>query len=143
MVCGDWNAVSGKRLETDEARAIGDYGISARNASGSGFVHWAISERMSQLNTRFDKDFSQQWTYEKGNVQRQIDYACIDVSKAALVKDAEASDDITLGLDHRGKKKYSKCLAGVLRFRENKLGPQSTDNWKIMRNISMAWRYEG
>ena len=37
-------------------------------------------------------------------MQRQIHYACIDVSKAAWVKDPIASDDITLGLDHRGVK---------------------------------------
>ena len=49
MVCGDWNAVSRKRLEAEDARVIGDYGIGARNARGSWLLHWAISERMSLL----------------------------------------------------------------------------------------------
>ena len=52
----------------------------------------------------FEKDLSRQWTYYKGYAPKQLDYASIDQTEFALVKDAEASDDIATGLDHRAVK---------------------------------------
>ena len=53
---------------------------------------------MCIVNTQFDKNLSQQWTYLKGYARRQIDYMAIDQNAAAWTKDAEASDELQLGL---------------------------------------------
>ena len=102
IICGDWNAVVGRRLAAEDPGLIGD-GAGQRNARGSWMVQWSMTEKMNIVSTQFDKDFSRQWTYIKGGAPRQIDYASIDVSATALVKDAEASDDLSMGMDHRAE----------------------------------------
>ena len=67
-------------------------------------AQWAGTERMRIINTCFDKGLSRQWTYIKGHAPRQIDYGSIDVSGTTLVEDAEACDDIAIGMDHRALK---------------------------------------
>ena len=104
VICGDWNAVTGKRLVAEDPGVIGDYGAGARNARGAWMVQWSVCEKMTIINTQFEKDLSRQWTYYKGYATRQLDYASIDQTEFALVEDAEASDDIATGIDHRAVK---------------------------------------
>ena len=104
VICGDWNAVVGRRMVAEDPSIIGDYGMGSRNARGRWMAQWAGTERMRIINTCFDKGLSRQWTYIKGHAPRQIDYGSIDVSGTTLVKDAEACDDIAIGMDHRALK---------------------------------------
>ena len=77
VICGDWNAVTGKRLGADDPGVIGDYGAGARNARGAWMVQWSVCEKMAIINTQFEKQLSQQRTYYKGYAPRQLDYASI------------------------------------------------------------------
>jgi len=132
LICGDWNAVVGQRQEAEDARSIGDYGIGARNARGDWFVKWASLERMCIVNTQFDKNLSQQWTYLKGYARRQIDYMAIDQNAAAWTKDAEASDKITVGLDHRGTKVVLELPSRMKKHRQLRRAGAATNmvNWQ-------------
>ena len=81
-------------------------------------MQWAISQRLAVANTTKAKGFEAQWTYQRGNSQRQIDYFLMDQSQLDRLMNTQACEDITLGEDHRavfleiavgtGKKKDEK-----------------------------------
>jgi exonuclease III len=132
IICGDWNAVVGRRRDADSPDVVGEYGIGVRNPRGDWYVHWSVTERMRIVSTHFEKGFNQQWTYLKGRAPRQIDYVSMDFSGTSLVKDAEASDDISLGMDHRATKLVLHSLRAQAQSSKPRRKPRRkcSTNWK-------------
>lgn len=101
---GDWNACVGHKLETEDSELVGGYDFGSRNLRGSWMAQWCLIDKMSIINMRFEKDLNQRWSYTKGQNRRLLDYACVEVHAIRLIEDAEASDDISVGRDHRAVK---------------------------------------
>ena len=104
IVMGDWNATIGRNLSSIGSEYIGKHGLGLRNPRGDLFASWAIAEKMDVANTQFEKTYDKKWTHRGPYGQRQLDYACIDFHARRFLKDAEASDEIGLGMDHRSVK---------------------------------------
>ena len=49
----------------------------------------------------FRKSFEDQWTYMNDGNKRQLDYCLIGKRRLRMLTDAEANDDICIGVDHR------------------------------------------
>ena len=75
-----------------------------RNERGEWLLNWATSHRLTITNTRFAKEETEQWTHQRGATRRQIDYCLISERKMAMVTNAQACDDISVGADHRAVK---------------------------------------
>jgi hypothetical protein len=130
VICGDWNAVVGSRMEADDFNIIGDYGTGLRNSRGSWMAQWSAIERMRIVSTYFDKPLSGQGTYQKGLTFRQIDYASVDAAATVFVEDAEACDDISIGMDHRTIKVTLGILDG---------GGNASRRLRAKRNCAVNW----
>ena len=101
ILVGDWNAVVGPQQLGDDEGIVGLYGVGGRNARGEWLVQWASSHQLAIASTMIEKHFDEQWTYEKGGNQRQLDYCLMDVSLTSWLQDVLACNDIGVGSDHR------------------------------------------
>ena len=100
VMAGDWNAVVGLQKGGEDDTA-GMFGMGMRNQRGEWMVNWATSRRLSVVNTYFEKDLEEQWTYINDGRKRQLDFFLVERQMMARVLDAQATDEIGVGLDHR------------------------------------------
>lgn len=100
IIAGDWNAVVGMQRDAEED-TVGLYGCGRRNARGEWMVNWASLQNLVITDTCSNGDFEKQWTYVNGGTKRQLDYILVDHWVMRWVTEAQASDDIGIGLDHR------------------------------------------
>lgn len=103
VVMGDWNAVIGRGggVEGDESKYVGNHGLGHRNHRGNMLAHWAVTERVVIVNTLFEKPYDKKWSHRGKHGQRQLDYGVVDFRARRFVKDAEASNELSVGKDHR------------------------------------------
>jgi exonuclease III len=125
---GDWNAALGAHPLPAERFNIGDHGLGVRNLRGDLFANWVVSEKLLVANTMFDKHVAQKWTHQGTYGQRQIDYACIDEAALWRLRDAEGSDDLGIGSDHRAVKMQLRFLS------------HRTSCKRSLRSRASAWR---
>ena len=64
-------------------------------------VSWALAHQLAAVNTYFDKDFEDQWTYINARIKRQLGYFRGDQSSLPQVTDAQTVDETGVRLDHR------------------------------------------
>ena len=101
ILVGDFNAVVGRCKPGDDGDIIGDYGLGSRNERGEWLLQWATSHRLAIASTQFLKEEANQWTHQNGTRRRQIDYCLISMEKLPMITDADACEDIAVGVDHR------------------------------------------
>ena len=109
VLAGDWNARVGQPLAGDDRRVLGNFAYGHRNARGQRLLDWALLQRMSILNTHFQKQPEKQWTYLKGDTKLHLDYVLCEWSKRQYCTDAKVFEEVTVGDDHR-------CVAAAFRF---------------------------
>ena len=97
----DINAELGPGKET-ERKNVGRYTLNEGNKSGDSLESWLMLQDYTALNTKFRKTPQKQTTFisPKGN-EKQIDYTLTKRRHLKDIKDAEASDMIHRGSDHR------------------------------------------
>jgi hypothetical protein len=101
LLGGDFNAVIGSRSPGDPTDCIGPHGVGTRNARGQGLVDWACSHQLLIWNTKFRKPFGKLWTHHGTLNKRQIDFCLAQRRKWITISNIEATQDISLGSDHR------------------------------------------
>ena len=101
VLIGDYNAIVGSSQAGDDDGILGAYGVGSRNARGEWLLQWAAFHQLVIANTVFPKGFEDQWTHQRGDVKRQIDYCLISGEKVSMITDAKACDDVNVGMDHR------------------------------------------
>jgi exonuclease III len=101
IIGGDFNAVTGSRLDEDEGTTLGLYGMGCRNARGEWMLRWMQAEGFIIANTKFKKMDDHIWTYVNDGCKRQIDSICAERSLFKRIFDAEAGDWIRTGLDYK------------------------------------------
>jgi hypothetical protein len=101
MLFGDFNAVVGRNIPGDESAIVGSHGLGLRNDRGQWLVDWASSESLAIVNTLFRKPVHKLWTHTSDNIDRQIDFGMFQRVSWLTAVDSEATQDISLGVDHR------------------------------------------
>ena len=119
VVNGDFNAVVGPKQTGDDDDVIGEYGVGSRNLRGEWLLHWATCHQLAIVNTMFPKHFEDQWTHQRGDVKRQIDYCLISGGSASIVTDANSCDDVNVGIDHRAVKVLIEIRSRQLTAKSN------------------------
>lgn len=75
-------------------------------------------------NTTFMKREELRWTHTNNGSRTQIDYICVEQRDRRWVTDAESSDDICLGNDHRAVKMTMRTrLGSTKRYLKSKKKP--------------------
>ena len=89
-------------ITTLELSAVGHYTLNKGNCRGEWMTQWLLQSKMVALNTMFKKRPEKQVTYHTSKeVQKQLDYILSDRKHYKWSRDAEASDTIHTGSDHR------------------------------------------
>ena len=105
FIAGDWNAGIGMRRVGENCQIVGNFGFGDRKDRGDALVQWATFQKISIMNTIFQKHPDVQWTHAGGSDgcnKRLIDFVGVNSSRRGWVVDAGTTEDITLGADHRG-----------------------------------------
>ena len=100
-IVGDFNAKVGKRTNENEKKAIGNFALGERNNNGEELVNFAIENKLSIMNTLFQKHPRRlfTWTSPDGNTKNQIDYVLIQqrwksaISNVGTVPSADCDSD--------------------------------------------------
>ena len=117
---GDWNAIAGHWVYGDDEKVLGRNGHGNRNARGEWLVQWAMVEQLCIANTLFEHPLENVWTHCRGDRRRQIDFICIDQKARKMIQDANATNLIGIGVDHKA---VQLCLSiPVPKAREHKRG---------------------
>ena len=122
LAAGDFNAVVGRRRDEfgEDPKVVGVHGIGERNARGNMMVQWATAEGLCLITTQYRKQFAQLWTHKNGGSLRQIDHFVLEQDCRQWARNAESSDSICLGGDHRAVK-----LEVLLAPRQRRMRPQT------------------
>ena len=125
MIAGGFNAVVGRRVDTDDKRTLGPFGIGDMNPRGDWLKQWATLENLVISNTYYDKPPAKRTTYIGPNgEERQIDFILIDRLTWKKVKDSGSTNDLDLGSDHKATR---------LRLRWKREGAPNTSSSKKQR----------
>ena len=101
IIGGDFNAELGPG-EGLELSAVGHYTLSKGNCRGEWMTQWLLQNKLVALNTMYKKIPQKQVTYcTSKDVGKQLDYIVTDRKHYKWSRDAEASDTIHMGSDHR------------------------------------------
>ena len=101
IIGGDFNAELGPG-EGLELSAVGHYTLSKGNCRGEWMTQWLLQNKLVALNTMYKKIPQKQVTYcTSKDVGKQLDYILTDRKHYKWSRDAEASDTIHMGSDHR------------------------------------------
>ena len=101
IIGGDFNAELGPG-EGLELSAVGHYTLNKSISRGEWMTQWLLQNKMVALNTMFKKRPEKQVTYRTAKEKdKQLDYILSDRKHFKWNKDAEASDIIHMGSDHR------------------------------------------
>ena len=101
IIGGDFNAELGPG-EGLELSAVAHYTLSKGNCRGEWMTQWLLQNKLVALNTMYKKIPQNQVTYcTSKDVGKQLDYILTDRKHYEWSRDAEASDKIHMGSDHR------------------------------------------
>ena len=101
IIGGDFNAELGPG-EGIELSAIGHYTLNKANCRGDWMTQWLLENRLVALNTRYKKVTQKQVTYRSPkNDEKQLDYILLDKKLLSWSRDAESTDILHMGSDHR------------------------------------------
>jgi hypothetical protein len=131
-VGGDFNAVVGSRCHGESENVIGDHGLGERNERGQRLVDWATAENLMILNTKLRKPVDKQWTHQRGEHCRLIDYFLCEKRRWIEVRNLEATYDINVGTDHR-------CVNLLLRIKAPQTSRRKPRSRKADANLR-GWK---
>ena len=98
---GDFNAELGPG-EGVELSAVGHYTLNKGNVRGEWMTQWLLENKLVAVNTIYRKSPQKQVTYcSPKNEKKQLDYILVDKKHIAWSRDAEATDILHMGSDHR------------------------------------------
>ena len=101
LIGGDFNAEIGPG-EGLELTAVGHYTLNKGNCRGEWMTQWLLQNKLVALNTMYKKIPQKQVTYRTSKeVGKQLDYILTEGKHYQWSRDAEASDKIHMGSDHR------------------------------------------
>lgn len=100
IICGDFNAKIGTKLDTSES-SLGNFGSEGRNARGETLLGFLLQHNLYQMNSFFKKKAHRRWTWESpdGRTKNEIDFIITD--KRQIVKDVTVLNTCRTGSDHR------------------------------------------
>eukprot|EP00973_Karenia_brevis_P081954 11362305-Karenia_brevis.AAC.1 len=86
-------------------RCIGRHGYWRHNARGDLMKHWVVIHGMVITNTFFEKSAQHTTTYvSPDKVHKQLDYIVVSKRLWPYVRDAQSTNLIDLGSDHKAVK---------------------------------------
>ena len=88
---------------------------------------------MDIANTKFEHSFAEQWTYEIGGGQRQLEFGLVARRNTISVTDAHGSDQIGVGPDHRTVSISRKLTGGP--FQEKSI--KSMRGWRRRSKLTI------
>ena len=101
IIGGDFNAELGPGEGLDLS-AVGHYTLNKANSRGEWMTQWLLENKLVALNTMYKKVPQKQVTYcTSKDVKKQLDYILTERKHYQWSRDAEASDTIHMGSDHR------------------------------------------
>ena len=101
IIGGDFNAELGPG-EGVELSAVGHYTLNKVNARGEWMTQWLLENNLIAVNTMYQKLPQKQVTYcSPKNEKKQLDYILLDKKHMAWSRDAESTDILHMGSDHR------------------------------------------
>ena len=131
----DANAEVGEDKDYDDPLIVGKFALGSRSSRGSIFSSWAHTQKLSLVNTMFEKPPGKQWTHRLKNSGhlRQIDYLLIDRAMHHELLDSYAFDVVGICSDHRWV--WAKLGSKMIR-RSKWRAPKSNRGWKITSSSS-------
>ena len=109
IIAGDFNAQVGPVTEYDDPDIIGPYVAFARTPRGDLLVEWCSTHDFMIANTFVAGGAEGCWTYQKGDIKRQLDYVLVSTSLRKDFETCYIAAEIDIGSGHRP-------VATVLRF---------------------------
>ena len=101
IIGGDFNDELGPG-EGVELSAVGHYTVNKVNVRGEWMTQWLLENRLVALITMYLKVPQKQVTYRSPkNDEKQLDYILVDRKHLNWSKDAESTDILHMGSDHR------------------------------------------
>ena len=101
IIGGDFNAELGPG-EGVELSAVGHYTLNKVNARGEWMTQWLLENNLIAVNTMYEKISEKRVTYCSPKKEtKQLDYILVDKKHVAWSRDAEATDILHMGSDHR------------------------------------------
>ena len=101
IIGGDFNAELGPG-EGVELSAVGHYTLNKVNARGEWMTQWLLENKLVAVNTMYQKIPQKQVTYRSPkNEEKQLDYVLLDKKNITWSRDAESTDILHMGSDHR------------------------------------------
>lgn len=100
ILCGDFNAKMGKRLN-DAEFSLGSHGLEGRNDRGDTLLDFLLQNNLFQMNSFFPKRQNKRWTWRSPNGQTKNEIDFIITDKKYIVKDVSVLNKISTGSDHR------------------------------------------
>ena len=85
-----------------ELSAVGHYTLNKANARGEWMTHWLLENKLVAANTMYQKIPQKHVTYRSPkNDEKQLDYVLLDKKHLTWSRDAESTDILHKGSDHR------------------------------------------
>ena len=101
IIGGDFNAELGPG-EGVELSAVGHYTLNKGNVRGEWMKQWLLENKLVAVNTTYRKSPQKQVTYCSPKKEaKQLDYILVDKKHVAWSRDAESTDILHMGSDHR------------------------------------------
>ena len=101
IIGGDFNAELGPG-EGVELSAVGHCTLNKANTRGDWMTQWLLENKLVALNTMYKKVPQKQVTYRSPkNDEKQLDYILLDRKHQSWSRDAESTDILHMGSDHR------------------------------------------
>ena len=101
IIGGDFNAELGPG-EGVELSAVGHYTLNKVNARGEWMTQWLLENKLVAVNKMYQKIPQKQVTYRSPkNDEKQLDYVLLDKKHPTWSRDAESTDILHMGSDHR------------------------------------------
>ena len=101
IIGGDFNAELGPG-EGVELSPVGQYTLNKANARGEWMTQWLLENKLVALNTIYKKILPKQVTFRSPkNDEKQLDYILLDNKHQTWGRDAESTDTLHMGSDHR------------------------------------------
>jgi len=99
FIVGDFNARVGKREEGETL--VGPHGYQFRNDQGNRLIEFCVAERLTHMNSHFQKKDDRKWTWKAPNGATLAEIDHILANRPYMVKDVDVVSPFQTGSDHR------------------------------------------